>query len=238
MSRPTLPVVVDGVSKSFGELQVLDALALELEAGSFTALLGHSGSGKSTLLRILAGLDADFTGDVGLPGEVAVAFQEPRLLPWSRVIDNVVLGLPKDGAAGSSVRDRGRAALLEVGLAEKERVWPLTLSGGQAQRASLARALVREPQLLLLDEPFGALDALTRRSMHQLVLDLWHRHEPTVLLVTHDVEEAAVLADRIVVLSPRPGRVVAEIAVDAPRPRRPTDDVVVAMRRLALEALA
>jgi sulfonate transport system ATP-binding protein len=187
-------VVVDGVSKDFGTGRVLDDLSLRLEPGSFTALLGASGSGKSTLLRILAGLDEEFDGRVVVPPRVSVAFQEPRLLPWASVLDNVVLGLDK------GARRLGTRTLAEVGLAEKADVWPLTLSGGQAQRASLARALVREPELLLLDEPFGALDALTRRSMHQLTLDLWRVHEPTVLIVTHDVEEALRLADRVVVL--------------------------------------
>lgn len=187
-------VVVEGVSKHFGAGSVLDALSLRLEPGSLTALLGRSGSGKSTLLRILAGLDDEFDGTVAVPERVSVAFQEPRLLPWSSVLDNVVIGL------GKHAGPLGRHTLDEVGLGDKAHAWPLTLSGGQAQRASLARALVREPELLLLDEPFGALDALTRRSMHQLLLDLWHKHSPTILFVTHDVEEALRLADRVVVL--------------------------------------
>jgi sulfonate transport system ATP-binding protein len=187
-------VVVEGISKDFDVHRVLEDLSLRLEPGSFTAMLGASGSGKSTLLRILAGLDQSFEGRVVVPPRVSVAFQEPRLLPWMSVLDNVVLGMEK------RARALGVKTLMEVGLTEKADVWPLTLSGGQAQRASLARALVREPELLLLDEPFGALDALTRRSMHQLTLDLWRAHAPTVLLVTHDVEEALRLADRVVVL--------------------------------------
>jgi sulfonate transport system ATP-binding protein len=230
MSLPPGPVVVDSVSKRFDDLSVLDGLSLELEPGSFTALLGHSGSGKSTLLRILAGLDADFDGSVQIPGTVAVAFQEPRLLPWARVAANVVLGVGSPDATA-----RGRVALEEVGLADKARAWPLTLSGGQAQRASLARALVREPELLLLDEPFGALDALTRRSMHQLVLDLWHRHSPTVLIVTHDVEEALRLADRVVVLDR--GEIAWDARVPEPRGLRLEKESVLRLRRELYGAL-
>jgi sulfonate transport system ATP-binding protein len=230
MSLPPGPVVVESVSKRFDDLSVLDGLSLELEPGSFTALLGHSGSGKSTLLRILAGLDADFDGSVQIPGTVAVAFQEPRLLPWARVAANVVLGV-----GGPDAGERGRVALEEVGLADKARAWPLTLSGGQAQRASLARALVREPDLLLLDEPFGALDALTRRSMHQLVLDLWHRHSPTVLIVTHDVEEALRLADRVVVLDR--GEIAWDARVPEPRGLRLEKESVLRLRRELYGAL-
>jgi sulfonate transport system ATP-binding protein len=230
VSRPTAPVVVDRVTKSFPGSSVLDELTLELEPGSFTALLGRSGSGKSTLLRILAGLDHEFEGNVAVPGTVAVAFQEPRLFPWARVGPNVVLGL-----AGAGAAQRGRAALAEVGLADRERAWPLTLSGGQAQRVSLARALVREPDLLLLDEPFGALDALTRRSMHQLVLDLWHRHESTVLLVTHDVEEALRLADRVLVLAD--GRIAWDAPVPEPRGLRLEKESVLRLRRELYGAL-
>ena len=148
---------------------------------------------------------------------MAVAFQEPRLLPWRSVRDNVRLGLHRDDAATAADR-----ALAEVGLTERADAWPLTLSGGEAQRASLARALVREPDLLLLDEPFGALDALTRIAMHDLVLDLWGRHGPGILLVTHDVDEAIALADRVLVLDA--GRIVGDHA-PGPRPRRATADL-------------
>lgn len=216
-------VEVDSVSKQFERHRVLDDLSLRLEPGSFTALLGASGSGKSTLLRILAGLDDEFDGRVVVPPRVSVAFQEPRLLPWANVLDNVVLGLDKASAG------RGRQTLAEVGLAEKVGAWPLTLSGGQAQRASLARALVRDPDLLLLDEPFGALDALTRRSMHQLTLDLWHRHGPTVLLVTHDVEEALRLADRVLVL--HHGAIGFDAAVPESRGLRMEKPTVLRLRR-------
>jgi sulfonate transport system ATP-binding protein len=207
---------VRGLTRAFGDRRVLDGLDLDLERGEFVALLGRSGSGKSTLLRALAGLDRDTGGELTVEGEVAVAFQEPRLLPWKRVLDNVALGL-----AGPASVARAREALEEVGLGPLTGAWPLTLSGGEAQRASLARALVREPELLLLDEPFSALDALTRITMHRLVLDLWSRHGPGVLLVTHDVDEALLLADRVLVLGD--GRIAYEARVDVGRPRRTND---------------
>ncbi|MDL5160073.1 ABC transporter ATP-binding protein [Actinomycetospora termitidis] len=213
---------VSGLVREFSGRRVLDGLDLTVDAGEFVALLGRSGSGKSTLLRVLAGLDVPDAGSVSVPSSVAVAFQEPRLLPWRSVRDNVALGLRTDTDV-----DR---VLGEVGLAERADAWPLTLSGGEAQRASLARALVREPGLLLLDEPFGALDALTRIAMHDLVLDLWERHRPGILLVTHDVDEAIVLADRVLVLDE--GRIVAD---HAPGPRPRTD--VAALRATVLSEL-
>jgi sulfonate transport system ATP-binding protein len=202
---------VRGLTRAFGDRLVLDGLDLDIRRGEFVALLGRSGSGKSTLLRALAGLDTG--GEPAVDGTVAVAFQEPRLLPWKRVLDNVALGLP-----GPAARTRAREALEEVGLGALGDAWPLTLSGGEAQRASLARALVREPGLLLLDEPFSALDALTRITMHRLVADLWKRHRPSVLLVTHDVDEALLLADRVLVLGE--GRIAYESRVEAERPRQ------------------
>ena len=228
--QPSGPVArVRGLSRRFGQRRVLDGLDLDIEAGEFTALIGRSGSGKSTLLRALAGLDPDVSGDIGVSAPVAVAFQEPRLVPWKRVAANICLGLrvpdPKAAAA---------AALAEVGLSERSGAWPLTLSGGEAQRASLARALVREPGLLLLDEPFGALDALTRISMHRLVLRLWAHHQPAVLLVTHDVDEALALADRVIVLTD--GRIGYDCRVGQPRPRdRDQHDLVTLRNRLLTE---
>lgn len=199
---------VRNLTKRFGDRTVLNGLDLTVERGEFVALLGRSGSGKSTLLRVLAGLDDDVEGHVVVGGTVSVAFQQPRLLPWRKVWRNVVLGLRQDGVSKSRNRALAEKALGEVHLADHADDWPLTLSGGEAQRVSLARALVREPGLLLLDEPFGALDALTRIAMHGLVHDLWQRHQPGVLLVTHDVDEALRLAGRVLVLDG--GRIVAE----------------------------
>lgn len=199
----THTVRVHGLAKRFGERRVLDGLDLTIADGEFVALLGRSGSGKSTLLRILAGLDGDTSGESVVDGRVSVAFQQPRLLPWRRVWRNVSLGLPAPDPRAVAER-----ALAEVHLADKADAWPRTLSGGEAQRVSLARALVRNPDLLLLDEPFAALDALTRLAMHRLVRDLWQRHRPAVLLVTHDVDEALALADRVLVLEA--GRIAVE----------------------------
>ncbi|MCU1686514.1 MAG: transporter ATP-binding protein [Amycolatopsis sp.] len=214
-------VEVRGLTKRFGERVVLDGLDLSIGHGEFVALLGRSGSGKSTLLRVLAGLDSEVEGDATVNGTVSVAFQQPRLLPWRRVWRNVVLGL-HDGGKRSDDHALASRALEEVHLADHADDWPRTLSGGEAQRLSLARALVREPRLLLLDEPFGALDALTRLAMQRLVEDLWRRHEPGVLLVTHDVDEALVLADRVLVLDD--GRIVSEYTLAGPRPRRLADN--------------
>lgn len=211
---PPEPVVrLRGFSRAFGATTVLDALDLAIAPGEFVALLGRSGSGKTTLLRTLAALDPPDGQDVRLPASRATVFQDARLLPWKRVWQNVALGLRSVDASA-----RALAALEEVGLGHRRDAWPLTLSGGEAQRAAIARALVREPELLLLDEPFAALDALTRMKMHALVLSLWHRHRPAVLLVTHDVEEAMALADRILVLDH--GRIVAEERLLAPRGSR------------------
>jgi sulfonate transport system ATP-binding protein len=211
----TTPVAsISHLHRSFGDVLVLDDVQMQLFPGEFVALIGRSGTGKSTLLRAVAGLDDGIEGTVAVDGEVGVAFQDARLVPWKTVRDNVALGL--------RVSDPDRAAetaLGEVGLAERADAWPLTLSGGEAQRASLARALVRQPRLLVLDEPFGALDALTRMSMHDLVLGLWRRHRPAVLLVTHDVDEALALADRVLVLGDGSISYESRIELDRPRDR-------------------
>ncbi|MBA4010317.1 MAG: sulfonate ABC transporter ATP-binding protein [Phenylobacterium sp.] len=207
------PVVrVRGFTRRFGDTVVLKDLDLDIAPGEFVALLGRSGSGKTTLLRTLAGLDPAPGQDVVTPAARAVVFQDARLLPWKRVWRNVALGLK-----GKDVRARAEAALGEVGLDHRLDVWPATLSGGESQRVSLARALIREPGLLLLDEPFAALDALTRLRMHELVLSLWRKHAPAVLLVTHDVDEAIALADRVLVLDH--GQIAAEEVIALPRPR-------------------
>jgi sulfonate transport system ATP-binding protein len=218
---------VRGFGKAFGSRVVLRAVDLDIAPGEFVAMIGRSGSGKSTLLRALAGLDRDYDGSLSVPGPVAVAFQEPRLVPWKKVLANVSLGLRV-----RSPQSVASQALDEVGLTERAGAWPLTLSGGEAQRASLARALVREPSLLLLDEPFSALDALTRMAMHRLVLSLWSRHKPAVLLVTHDVDEALALADRVLVLGD--GRIAhsARIGVDRPRDRDHPDLVALRLQLL------
>jgi len=191
------------VTRRYGERTVLAGLDLEIERGEFVALLGKSGCGKTTLLRALAGLDPVDGGTLEVPERRTVVFQEHRLLPWWKVWRNVAIGLPR-----ATARARAQSALEEVGLDKHANAWPVTLSGGEAQRVALARALVREPELLLLDEPFAALDALTRLRMHGLVRDLTTRHRPAVLLVTHDVDEAILLADRVVTM--RDGRLAAE----------------------------
>ena len=229
------PVEVHGLSRRFGERAVIDGLDLRIEPGEFVALLGASGCGKSTLLRILADLDRDITGDVEVATRRAVGFQSPRLMPWKTVWRNVVLGLEGDGAQRSSTRRKGKpdreraeAALAEVGLSHRVDVWPKVLSGGEAQRVALARSLVREPDLLLLDEPFSALDALTRLTARDLVDQLWQRHRCAVLLVTHDVEEALVLADRVLVMDH--GRIAHDAPVEIERPRDLSDPALVAQR--------
>ena len=191
------------VTRRYGERTVLAGLDLEIERGEFVALLGKSGCGKTTLLRALAGLDPVDGGTLEVPERRTVVFQEHRLLPWWKVWRNVAIGLPR-----ATARARAQSALEEVGLDKHANAWPVTLSGGEAQRVALARALVREPELLLLDEPFAALDALTRLRMHGLVRALTTRHRPAVLLVTHDVDEAILLADRVVTM--RDGRLAAE----------------------------
>ncbi|WTG93959.1 ABC transporter ATP-binding protein [Kitasatospora sp. NBC_01560] len=221
---------VRGLTRRFGARTVISALDLDLARGEFVALLGASGCGKSTLLRILAGLDAEIEGEAEVTERRAVAFQAPRLMPWKRVWRNVVLGLP--GRPDRAVAER---ALAEVGLARHAEAWPKDLSGGEAQRASLARALVREPDLLLLDEPFGALDALTRLKAQRLVIDLWQRHRPTVLFVTHDVDEALLLADRALLMAD--GVIADELVVGLPRPRDVTAPGFGRLRARLLEGL-
>jgi sulfonate transport system ATP-binding protein len=219
-----------GVTRGFGRRRVLAGVDLDIAAGEFIALIGRSGSGKSTMLRALAGLDDEIGGDLVVNGEVAIAFQEPRLLPWKRLADNVRLGL-RGADSDTHVSD----ALSEVGLSSRADAWPLTLSGGEAQRASLARALVRSPALLLLDEPFSALDALTRITIHRLVLALWKRHRPAVLLVTHDVDEALMLADRVIVLAD--GRIAHQERITAIRPRDRADHFMTTLRDRLLNEL-
>ena len=224
-------VVARGLGRSFDGREIYSEIDLDINRNEFVALLGRSGSGKSTMLRALGGLDPEYDGSVLVPTARSIVFQEPRLLPWRRVRANVQLGLPRNA------RTQGLAdeALAEVGLSGRAEAWPVTLSGGEAQRVALARALVREPELLLLDEPFGALDALTRLKMHALLRQLCRRHQPAVLLVTHDVDEAIVLADRVLVLDG--GRFRCDRRVELDHPRDRTTPAFAALRGELLEAL-
>jgi sulfonate transport system ATP-binding protein len=214
---------IRGLSKRYGARQVLKDTALVIEPGEFVAIVGRSGCGKSTLLRLVAGLESATQGSIALDGQevqglcddTRVMFQDSRLLPWLRVIDNVALGLaPGEPAAAARV-------LAQVGLADRQGDWPARLSGGQRQRVSLARALVHQPRLLLLDEPLGALDALTRIEMHQLIEGLWQRNGFTALLVTHDVQEAVALADRVILIEN--GCIALDERIPIARPRQRSD---------------
>ncbi|KWX66775.1 ABC transporter ATP-binding protein [Mycobacterium sp. NAZ190054] len=222
------------VDKWYGAHHVLDDVSVRVERGRIVALIGRSGSGKSTVLRVLAGLSDDHTGERTVAGAPALAFQEPRLFPWRDVRTNVVYGLTRSRLPKAEAVARADRALADVGLADRADIWPLTLSGGQAQRVSLARALVAEPELLLLDEPFGALDALTRLSMRRLLLDLWREHGFGVLLVTHDVDEAVALADRVLVLED--GHIVHTLEIPDPR-RAPGEGHTDAYRAELLDKL-
>ena len=234
MSSPSLAgaVHLHGFSRSFHGKQVLHDLYLDVPPGQFVALLGESGSGKTTLLRALAGLDAEAqsSGGAAAHGNVSVLFQDSRLLPWLSVLDNLTLGLD-----AQEVRTAAGQLLREVGLADKAAVWPGTLSGGQKQRAALARSLLREPHVLLADEPFGALDALTRIRMHGLLRRMVDRIRPTVLLVTHDVDESLLLADRILVL--KDGKIAEDHAVGLAHPRRPDHPAFMQLRATLLRSL-
>jgi sulfonate transport system ATP-binding protein len=219
-----IEVTLNGVAKSFGDRQVLDALDLTVPAGQFLAAVGRSGGGKTTLLRLIAGLARPGHGEVAIGGKgveglqpsVRMLFQDARLLPWQRVIGNVGIARQRGWRAAAA------AALADVGLADRANDWPAVLSGGQRQRVALARALVSRPGVLLLDEPFGALDALTRIEMHRLLAGIWEEHRFTTILITHDVGEAVALADRVVVL--RDGRIACDLPVVLPRPRRESAD--------------
>jgi sulfonate transport system ATP-binding protein len=213
--RQGVSLALEGLGKSFGEREVLKDVRLELEPGEFVAVVGRSGCGKSTLLRAIAGLETADEGSIAIGkgaigASIRIMFQEARLLPWKTVLENVALGLPHSLNAAA-------ATLSTVGLADRAEDWPAELSGGQRQRVALARALLHEPQLLLLDEPLGALDALTRIEMQQLIEALWLQRGFTAVLVTHDVQEALALADRVVLIED--GRITLDLKVDLPRPR-------------------
>ncbi|HVJ41868.1 MAG TPA: ATP-binding cassette domain-containing protein [Dongiaceae bacterium] len=232
-----LSVSLRQVSKSFGQRQILKDIDLEIPAGQFVAIVGRSGGGKSTLLRLLTGLDQPSSGDItiagqgidGLQSSVRLLFQEARLLPWQRVLSNVGI------ARGPHWRETAMTALRDVGLADRAHDWPAVLSGGQRQRVALARALVNHPGILLLDEPFGALDALTRIEMHQLITQIWQEHRFTAILITHDVHEAITLADRVLVL--RDGRFVFDETIIQPRPRALDDAKLAHIEKRVLAAV-
>jgi sulfonate transport system ATP-binding protein len=237
-------LVLDHVGKTYPNgVHALEGISLSVAPGEILVVIGGSGCGKSTMLRAISGLDTPSRGTVALDGtiitepreEIGIIFQEPRLLPWLSVADNVGFGL--DGVAREERRERVKRALVRVGLADKANVWPRELSGGQAQRVAIARALVPRPQVLLLDEPFSALDAFTRADLQVHLLDLWAELKPTLIMVTHDVEEAVVLADRIMVMCPRPGRVYEEIACELPRPRDRQSAAFDFVKRRVLAAL-
>jgi sulfonate transport system ATP-binding protein len=220
--------VVEQLSKTYADgTRALADVSLKVADGEILALVGGSGCGKTTLLRLVAGLDQASAGRIAVDNEtisaphpyVGIAFQESRLLPWLTVADNVAFGIADLPRAERDQRVAG--ALERVHLAEHAGRWPRELSGGQQQRVSIARALVADPRVLLLDEPFSALDAFTRASLHGHLLALWEATRPTIVMVTHDVEEAVALADRVVVMRPRPGRVFETITVGEPRPRDP-----------------
>ena len=228
-------VAIRQLSKTYGAREVLKHTQLSIEPGEFVAIVGRSGCGKSTLLRLVAGLESPSHGTVNLNGQPVVGlqadtrimFQDARLLPWRSVQANVALGLPASGAAAA------QKVLQQVGLGDRGAEWPARLSGGQRQRVSLARALVHNPRLLLLDEPLGALDALTRIEMHQLIEDLWLHSGFTALLVTHDVQEAVALADRVILIED--GRIALDQRIDIPRPRQPGDLRFAALERQILQ---
>ncbi|MBR9956150.1 aliphatic sulfonates ABC transporter ATP-binding protein [Cronobacter sakazakii] len=213
------PLLLEGVTKRYGVKTILNALDLHIPAGQFVAVVGRSGGGKSTLLRLLAGLETPDGGElragnaplVDAREDTRMMFQDARLLPWKKVLDNVGLGLRGDW------RPAARQALEEVGLADRANDWPAALSGGQKQRVALARALIHRPGLLLLDEPLGALDALTRLEMQELIVSLWREHGFTVLLVTHDVSESVAMAERVLLIED--GKIGLDMAVELPHPR-------------------
>ncbi len=237
-------LVLEQVGKTYPNgVHALERFTATVPQGEIIAIIGGSGCGKSTLLRAIAGLDHATSGSVKLDDaqitaphpKIGIIFQEPRLLPWLTVADNIGFGLSDMPAPER--RARVTKALERVGLPDKAGAWPRELSGGQAQRVSIARALVPQPEVLLLDEPFSALDAFTRQDLQDHLLDLWADMRPTLILVTHDVDEAVVLADRIMVMRPRPGRLFEEIKVNLARPRDRASPLFDTVKRRVLNAL-
>jgi sulfonate transport system ATP-binding protein len=237
-------LVLDRLGKIYPNgVHALERFSADIRLGEIVAIIGGSGCGKSTLLRAIAGLDHATSGTamlddiaISAPHEkIGIIFQEPRLLPWLSVADNIGFGL-SDLPANVS-REKVATALARVGLTDKAKAWPRELSGGQAQRVAIARALVPQPEVLLLDEPFSALDAFTRRDLQDHLLDLWADTRPTLVLVTHDVDEAVVLADRVLVMRPRPGRLFEEIKINLARPRDRNSPLFDNFKRRVLTAL-
>ena len=237
-------LALDRVSKTYPNgVHALARFSAEVRQGEIVAIIGGSGCGKSTLLRAIAGLDRASSGTVTLDGEaiasphakIGIIFQEPRLLPWLSVADNIGFGL--SDLPATERREKVARALARVGLADKAQAWPRELSGGQAQRVAIARALVPQPEVLLLDEPFSALDAFTRRDLQDHLLDLWADTRPTLILVTHDVDEAVVLADRVLVMRPRPGRLFDQIEINLGRPRDRNSPLFENFKRSVLTSL-
>jgi sulfonate transport system ATP-binding protein len=241
---------VRNVSKSFkvngAPIDVLHDISLDIAAGDFVAILGPSGCGKSTLLRLIAGLDREYQGSISQDGQAitgtsldrGIVFQEPRLFPWATVWQNVALGLKNAPISESAKRESIAAHIGLVGLDGFAQAYPHQLSGGMAQRAAIARGLVNRPRLLLLDEPFGALDALTRARMQIELQRIWAHEKITMILVTHDVDEAVFLGDRVIVLAPRPGRISRSFDIKVPRPRERSDDDLVLIRNEVLRTLS
>jgi NitT/TauT family transport system ATP-binding protein len=236
VTTPETAVTLQGVTRRFGALTALEGVSMQLAAGEVVAVVGPSGCGKSTLLELVCKLQRPDAGEVASAPAVLMP-QRDLLLAWLSALDNAALALRIAGLGREQARERARPLFARLGLAGFETARPHQLSGGMRQRVAFARTLLSGKPVLCLDEPFGALDALTRADLQAWLSQALAEEPRTVVLVTHDVEEAAVLADRIVVLAPRPGRVVAELAMTAARPRAATDDAVVAMRRQALEAL-
>ena len=236
LRKQAAAVVLDGVSHAYGPVQALQDVSLRIQAGEVVAIVGPSGCGKSTLLDLVCGLSRPQQGTLMAP-EAVLMPQRDQLLPWLSALDNAGLALRVQGATKQAARDEARPLLQELGLAGFERARPAELSGGMRQRVAIARTLLAGAPLLCLDEPFGALDAITRADTQAWLAATLRTTPRTVLLVTHDVEEAVVLADRVVILSPRPGRITSTLANDLPRPRTPTDPAVVALRARAIATM-
>ncbi|EPZ45726.1 ATP-binding cassette domain-containing protein [Alicyclobacillus acidoterrestris] len=237
MSAPLgLQLSMQQVNKQYGRKTVLQGVQLDISPGEFVAVVGRSGCGKSTLLRLISGLEPPTAGEIsvdherisGIHPDIRVMFQEARLLPWLKVVDNVAIGL------GKEEKDKAVSALRRVGLETRARDWPGVLSGGQRQRVALARALASDPRMLLLDEPLGALDALTRIEMQQLIEEIWSIQKFTAMLVTHDVSEAIALADRVILIEN--GQIAFEVPVNLPRPRE-RDHHFIRLERLVLDRI-